>query len=246
MLKTFKVWLRSLFAHPWGLPAKVLDYGEGSQHPHEINPAQGGSVDSRPIANAYDTELLDRARMQWQFGDWESLGRLDEITVEHHPERAKLALLVASAHQQLNDHANARHFIKLAQTWGCDKKLIAGLLIAGVHNTLGRAAAVMQDDNRALEHFKAAVEGVRGDARLACHARLSSELAQLHLRDSGSSSAVFANSATPKAADYSITAVSGCWTSTGLPPTRAKTNNSAGCSSSVKVDNSTTIRYPTG
>src|SRR3546814_6180259 len=48
-------------------------------------------------------ELLENARMQWQFGDWESLVKLDPGTLEKHPDRDKLALLAASAPQQMKD-----------------------------------------------------------------------------------------------------------------------------------------------
>jgi hypothetical protein len=125
--------------------------------------------------------MFEQARMQWQFGDWESLIRIDETEIEGHPERAKLALLVASAHQQLNDHVSARRHTQLAKAWGCDKKTIARLLIAGVHNTLGRAAALAHDETLALGHFAAAVDGVSGDARLACQARSVREVARLGL-----------------------------------------------------------------
>lgn len=119
--------------------------------------------------------------MQWQFGDWESLADLDEKSLNQHPHRAKLALLAASARHQLDDHAGSRHLIRLAGNWGCDRKLIARILIAGVHNTLARAAALAHDEARALEHFGFAVEGVSGDARLACQARSVREVARLEL-----------------------------------------------------------------
>lgn len=133
-----------------------------------------------PITDA-QADVLERARMQWQFGDWESLVQMDEKVLESHPERAKLALLSASAHQQLNDHVSARHFTNLAKRWGCDKKTITRLLVAGVHNTLGRAAALAHDETLALVHFRFAIEGVAGDARLACQARAVREVARLGL-----------------------------------------------------------------
>lgn len=126
-------------------------------------------------------ELLERARMQWQFGDWESLIQLDEAALVNHPDRAKLALLAASAHQQLSDHVTARRFIHLANVWGCDRKTLARLLISGVHNTLGRAAALAHDETHALEHFRSAVDGVSGDTKLACQARSVREVARLGL-----------------------------------------------------------------
>src|SRR3546814_17641566 len=66
-------------------------------------------------------ELLENARMQWPFGDWESLVKLDPGTLEKHPDRAKLALLAASAHHQLNDHAAARRRVNHAKQWGGDR-----------------------------------------------------------------------------------------------------------------------------
>ena len=130
----------------------------------------------------YDPELLDRARMQWQFGDWKSLTEIDINILEHHPERAKLALVVASAWQQLNDQAAARRYIKLAKEWGCDKKIMAQLLIAGVYNTLGRCAAIGGDESKAQAHFRLAVKGGGGDERLASHARATHEIGQLQLK----------------------------------------------------------------
>lgn len=44
----------------------------------------------------YDEPLLERARTRWQFGDWNSLGQLDRNTLQHHPNRTKLALLAAA------------------------------------------------------------------------------------------------------------------------------------------------------
>ena len=130
-------------------------------------------------ARIYDKELLERVRMQWQFGEWETLSEIDVLTVEQHPDRAKIALVVASAWLQLGDSIQARKFTQHAKEWGCDKKLIAQLLIAGVHNTLGRVASLNGDEVRAMTHFRDAVKGVSGDAKLASQARAQTELKKL-------------------------------------------------------------------
>lgn len=44
----------------------------------------------------YDEKLLKRSRTQWKFGDWASLAALNRETLQHHPDRAKLALLAAA------------------------------------------------------------------------------------------------------------------------------------------------------
>ncbi|NWC84186.1 methyltransferase FkbM [Pseudomonas putida] len=131
----------------------------------------------------YDENLLERSRTQWQFGDWQSLAELQRETLQHHPDRAKLALLTAGAHQQLGNMAAARQFTRLAQDWGCSKKLISQVLIAGVHNTLGRATALAGRSQQALGHFQNAVKIAAPDAdvRLLVQARVREELGQLGL-----------------------------------------------------------------
>lgn len=131
----------------------------------------------------YDENLLERAKNQWQFGDWQTLAAIDHNNLEHHPERAKLALLAAAGHAQLGDMATARQLIGLAEDWGCSKRQIAQILIAGVHNSLGLAAANIGQPARALEHFKSsiAIGTPRSDARLLTGARVNQQLSQLNL-----------------------------------------------------------------
>lgn len=132
---------------------------------------------------AYDESLLDRARTQWQFGDWESLAKLDRETLQHHPERAKLALLAAAGRLQTDKNEEARQYIRLAQDWGISKKLVSQILIAGVHNSMGRAAAIGNQQRRALQHFENAITiGTPGsDAKLLTQARISEQFLQLGL-----------------------------------------------------------------
>lgn len=128
----------------------------------------------------YDENLLERAKTQWQFGDWQSLAAIDHNSLEHHPERAKLALLTAAGHAQLGDMATARQLIDLAEDWGCSKRLIAQILIAGVHNSLGRAAANIGQEARAFAHFKDSVAiGTPGnDVKLLVTARINQQIHQ--------------------------------------------------------------------
>jgi FkbM family methyltransferase len=129
----------------------------------------------------YDENLLERARTQWQFGDWESLLRIERASLQHHPDRAKVALLIAAAHQQNNNLFETQQFVRLAQEWGCGRKLLAQVLIAGVFNTLGRAAAVGGHEQRSVRHFEAALGTVlpNADVRLLGHARSVHELVRL-------------------------------------------------------------------
>lgn len=105
----------------------------------------------------YDENLLDCCITQWKFGDWQSLVKISKEKLEHHPEREKLAILVAAGHFQVGSIAVAKEFTQTAIAWGCSRRLISQILIAGVHNSLGRAAVLFQEPDRALSHFKEAI-----------------------------------------------------------------------------------------
>lgn len=128
-------------------------------------------------------DRLDRARMQWQFGDWASLVAIDWDQVESHPLRGQLALLVGSAYLQLGEQAKARRYLLAARDWGGDREQIARVMVAGVHNVLGRITSIRGEESRALGHFAAAVEGAGGDPRLAAQARAITEIGRLDLFD---------------------------------------------------------------
>lgn len=133
---------------------------------------------------SHDGGLLERARTQWQFGDWQSLVQINRDTLEHHPDRAILALLAAAGRLQTEGNdSEARQFIRLAQSWGASRKLINQILIAGVHNSLGRAAAISNQQQRASQHFENAITvGLPGgDTKLLTRARSSGQLGQLGL-----------------------------------------------------------------
>lgn len=131
----------------------------------------------------FDENLLERSRTQWQFGDWQSLALLKRATLQHHPDRAKLALLAAAGHMQCGSVDQARGYVRLAKEWGCDKKLVRRILIAGVHNSLGRMAALAGEETRAMEHFEHSIElGARGnDTRLLREARIMHQYGQMGL-----------------------------------------------------------------
>ncbi|MEF8698119.1 MAG: Stf0 family sulfotransferase [Candidatus Accumulibacter sp. UW20] len=131
----------------------------------------------------YDERLLERSRTQWQFGDWDSLVKLDRETLQHHPDRAKLALLAAAGHLQTDSGGPAKQFIRLAQDWGCSRKLMAQILAAGVHNSLGRAATICGQQARALQHFETAIAvGTPGaEPNLLANARVVEQYRQLGL-----------------------------------------------------------------
>lgn len=138
------------------------------------------------IVKPHDENLLDRARTQWQFGDWASLIKIDQESLQNHPDRAKLGLMVAAAHLQIGELDDARRLIALAQEWGCHRRLISQVLIAGVHNSLGRASALNGQFDRANLHFEGAVRVVSpsSDVRLLSQARSFQQFDQLGISSS--------------------------------------------------------------
>lgn len=174
MLHNVMKWLRNLVGSPRRdpKPASIaLPDRPDSATRHDMamfTDEQAGTI------IPYDPNLLERAKTQWQFGDWQSLVAIDQNGLDHHPDRARLALLAAAGHAQVGNMADAQHLFQLAEEWGCSKRLIGQILIAGVHNSLGRAAAHMGQEARALVHFEKSVTiGAPGsDARLLTGASL--------------------------------------------------------------------------
>ena len=128
-----------------------------------------------------DETLLECARTQWQFGDWDSLAQISRETLQHHPERARLALLAAAGHLQSGSLTEARTLVRLAREWGCSQNLISRILVAGVYNSLGRAAAIAGYRDQALDHFENSLTiGTPGaEGRLLTQARAAQQLFQL-------------------------------------------------------------------
>lgn len=138
---------------------------------------------SEQVFVPYDENLLERARTQWQFGDWQNLAQLDRDAFQHHPDRAKLALLAAAGRLQIGEQESARLYIRLSAEWGCSTKLIAQILIAGVHNSLGRVAAIIGQQSRSVTHFESSIAiGTPGaDVRLLGKVRIAEQLNQLKI-----------------------------------------------------------------
>lgn len=129
----------------------------------------------------YDENLLEQSRTQWQLGDWASLANLNRDTLQHHPDRAKLALLAAAGQIQSSNAAAAQQFVRLAQDWGCSKRMVSQVLVSGVFSTLGKATLWAGDRQRALEHYKtaAAVANQRINSNLLAETQVMHETVRL-------------------------------------------------------------------
>lgn len=129
------------------------------------------------------TEMLERACAQWQAGDWESLVLLDRDTLQPHPDRATLALLAATGHQQIGDMVKTKEYTSLAQQWGASKNAINQYLISGVKNTLGLAYTASGQLERAHGLFQESLRLVEpsGDLHLLGKIRATRAATQLGL-----------------------------------------------------------------
>lgn len=128
-----------------------------------------------------DDGMLQEAQIQWQFGDWLRLGKLNHEAVRKHPNKGILSLLSAAASLQQGNTEAAKGYLHTAYEGGCSKSLIAKILISGVHNTLGCAFAVDGQQSKASSHFGMAVRlsPMKLDAKLVEKARETQELARL-------------------------------------------------------------------
>lgn len=124
--------------------------------------ANQGKSHSRDFALLFDFDaernsLVQRAITQWQFGDWTNLSRLDPKTFENPRDRALVAALCAVSHLQLGNETAALDCVKLAVASGCERRTLLMALLSGVHNTLGRTAAILGQEKRAQAHFTEAI-----------------------------------------------------------------------------------------
>lgn len=110
---------------------------------------------------------FERARAQWQLGDWDALVALDTGSIAVHPDRAKLALLVAVGHQHLGQLDAAARLGRAAIEWGCSKQLLGRVMLAGVYDALAVAACAEGDHARSSAHFATAALLGGGDRQSA-------------------------------------------------------------------------------
>lgn len=125
--------------------------------------------------------LLESSRTKWQYGEWRDLASIPLESLEDHPDRAKVALLVGAAKAHLGEIPAARTLLRQAREWGCRRELIARVLTSAIHNSLGRIAVCLEDDEGASRHFEEALTLVepRADAPLLARTRRVRETARM-------------------------------------------------------------------
>jgi len=160
----------------------TIDIPSFIERPTDVAKSANNSIISKMFENAAVVDL-STAKANWYFGEWQALVELNIQELADHPDVDKLAALKASAYQQLNNMEQSKAYFKLAKELGCDNYLISQLLIAGVHNSLGKVAALNKNDDKMLAHFDAAVNvgGNLQENKLARQARSVKEISKLGL-----------------------------------------------------------------
>jgi hypothetical protein len=119
----------------------------------------GGEVEDPEIQILGDQQSfdMDLARGYWTFGEWHKLTQIDLKRLERNKDREKLALVIAAAHQQLGQHADAMEFINLAIEYGCNHTTALEMMLASAHTTMARIHAIKNDTDRTVEHIRSSI-----------------------------------------------------------------------------------------
>ena len=135
------------------------------------------------LLGSADSSVLSMAKTNWYFGEWEELAKIDIETQGDHPDVALLVALKASGYQQLGEIENCRKYVRAARQLGCNQEVLSRLLIAGIDNSLGKIAALQNNEEKSIQYFSSAVNlgSESQHTKLACYARSVKETARLGL-----------------------------------------------------------------
>jgi hypothetical protein len=130
-------------------------------------------IDSSTGSSVYSQEekIIGKLRMQWQFGDWKSLSNIEVSEFTNHPNRAEVALLSACAWIQLGNLNHGKTLLIMAREWGCNKKLMITLLVAGAYEKIAEYSQLRGRESKASEYWKKSAEGLGGDINLLSMAK---------------------------------------------------------------------------
>lgn len=87
--------------------------------------------------------------------------------------------MIINLRWRLSSNNPQKYVVDKHPIMNCSKKLISQILIASVHNSLGRIAAIKGEGQRALKYFENAIAA--SELRLLTQARLGEQLGQLGL-----------------------------------------------------------------
>lgn len=133
------------------------------------------------LQSSTDDGVLNSAISRWQFGDWAGLSQMDGALLQEHPDKAALALLYAVACFQAGKIEKAQGLLGLARKYGISRQTLAAMLVSGMENTLGRAAALLGNRDQSKAHFENAIRlaPVAGDVSFWSKVRQREQWLQL-------------------------------------------------------------------
>ncbi len=141
------------------------------------------AADPRDLQPIRPARTVREARQAWIDGDWPTLLTTSTAETWRSDDPPRMALMVATAQLQAGSLEAAKSLLRDARSAGAGRQAIAQVLLASVHNTLGRVSALLDDPSRSLAHFAASVSiasPVAASAR-AIQSRARSQITQLGL-----------------------------------------------------------------
>lgn len=99
----------------------------------------------------------------WAIADWDALRSLGPADLAGSEDRARGALFVAAAHMHFGDMFASTVMCRQALEWGATRQSLIAILASGLHNTAGRIALLMQDNQQASTHFEASIRAIKSN-----------------------------------------------------------------------------------
>jgi FkbM family methyltransferase len=118
-----------------------------------------------------DSRLFDAARSQWLTADWDTLAGWHVAEFAHHPKRARIALLLASALHELGDYDGSKEALHQAVEWGAHRRDLINVIIGQAHAAFGRARVAAKEFGRAEKHFLACITSIAPNRSAAHYAK---------------------------------------------------------------------------
>jgi FkbM family methyltransferase len=105
----------------------------------------------------------DGVWLEWMFGDWDNLKKIDLSDIQDRPERAEFALLAATGWLESGNQEAARFLLRAAYDWQISKDLLKKFLVSSQHSSIGRAYLAIGEIDKAKKQFEAALSTVKSD-----------------------------------------------------------------------------------
>ncbi len=113
----------------------------------------------------------------WQAGQWEKLVKMDLSNLKGHPAENELIMMHVSALFQEGFFEEAKKILSTID----EPELVAGVLLSGAYNNIGKAKLVLKDKKSACLYFEnsLAVSGLIESNDLSLQARFAEQAAEL-------------------------------------------------------------------